>query len=1147
MGNLSEEQNELNSLKQALAAVKKARARLDVIEKSQREPIAIIGMSCRFPGAANSPEAFWRLLETGTDAISQVPADRWNSADLYDSDPAMPGKMNSRWGGFIDQIDQFDANFFGISPREATQMDPQQRLVLEIAWEAIENSGLTKDELAGSKTGVYIGVHSHSADYTLRQYSDPSAIDIYTGTGTAHNVIAGRLAYLFDLRGPSMTVDTACSSSLVAVHLACQSLRSNESQMALVAGVNLMLSPEFTIAASKMHMLAPDGRCKAFDAQANGFVRGEGCGVIVLKRLSDALAHGDNIIALIRGSALNQDGRTNGLTAPNGLSQQQVVRQALENAAVGPSEIGFVEAHGTGTSLGDVIELDALGTIFDRENRNGKPCFLGSAKTNIGHLEGAAGIAGLIKAVLSLQKRMIPPLVHFKNLNPNISLKNTSLVVPSTLQPWQEARKRFAAVSSFGWSGTNAHVVLEEAPPADSKFSSASTNPYLLPLSAHAPEALRDLARSYSSFLTQASPSDLADVCYTASCRRTHHANRLALVGASSDELINKISAFLQENLPVEISRIDDQAKIVFVFPGQGSQWLGMGRELLKQNQVFRETLQRCEQAIQPWVDWSLTEQLGLDEDSPNYRLNEISVIQPILFAFEIALSAVWRSWGIEPHAVIGHSMGEVAAAYIAGALRLEDAAHVICRRSQLMQRTSGRGGMAVVGISIVEANQLIQGLEDRISVAVNNSPRSTVLSGDPQALEEIMEELARRDIFCRRVRVDVASHSPQMDPLRAELVEALRDIKPQAAHIPFFSTVTEEVSHGATLNAEYWGRNLRQPVQFGSMIQKLLDADHSVFIEMSPHPILLTSIQEVSIELNKSSTEVASLRRDQPELTSLLGELGLLYRLGYPIDWKKLYPTGGRVVSLPAYPWQHESFWLEVEASTNSFARTIAGDKQSQHAVLGQEIELAVQNGQRTWEFELSPRKFPFMYDHKLQGLAILAASNFLEMALAATEVEFGDSPAMLTEIEFQHPLVLPSENRSIPFQFHLVKLEEEDGWAFQVFSRRNQAWTRHIVGRAVPSADTPKEHPIRLEDLRSRCVNQIQREAFYTWLENNHIAIGRNIQNVTKVGYSPGEVLGLLEINEGAEQSTDIHRLRLAVLDGCFQLSAAATPEFA
>ncbi|MEK7326261.1 MAG: beta-ketoacyl synthase N-terminal-like domain-containing protein, partial [Chloroflexota bacterium] len=553
--------DQATQLRRALAAIKELRAKLESVERARTEPIAIVGLGCRFPGA-NSPEAFWQLLQNGVDAIAEVPADRWDVDALFDPDPTAPGKISTRWGGFLKDVDQFDPHFFGISPREAAYMDPQQRLLLEVAWEALEDAGQTKEGLAGSRTGVFVGIHSHSADYCLLQFADPARMDFYTGTGTAHNVVSGRLSYLFDLQGPNVAVDTACSSSLVALHLAVQSLRNGECGLALAGGINLILSPEFTIAASRMHMLAPDGRCKAFDAGADGFVRGEGCGVVVLKRLSDALADGDNILAVIRGTATNQDGHTNGLTAPNGLSQQAVIRRALENAGVAASQISYVEAHGTGTPLGDPIEVEALAEVIGQPRPDGNVCALGSVKTNVGHLEGAAGIAGLIKVVLALQNEAIPPHLHFKELNPHIALANTPFVIPVEGRAWPASgEQRYAGLSSFGWSGTNAHVVVEEAPRPQlvrsGDFSRQATTEvvttvvttnkaYLLPFSAHSPEALKAMARAYHDLLFTDNCS-LHDLCYTASLRRTHHEYRLAVAGRSRAELVEQIDAFLKD------------------------------------------------------------------------------------------------------------------------------------------------------------------------------------------------------------------------------------------------------------------------------------------------------------------------------------------------------------------------------------------------------------------------------------------------------------------------------------------------------------------------------------------------------------------------------------------------------------------------
>jgi acyl transferase domain-containing protein/acyl carrier protein len=1065
MSSTPENQNELSQLKQALAALKKARTRLDAIETSQKEPIAIIGMSCRFPGGANSPDEFWRLLESGTDAISQVPSDRWNIDELYDSDPAAPGRMNSRWAGFIDQIDQFDANFFGIAPREAAQMDPQQRLVLEVAWEALEDAGLTKTDLAGSQTGVYVGVHSHSTDYVLHQYADPEAIDIYTGTGTAHNVIGGRLAYLFDLRGPTLTVDTACSSSLVATHLACQSLRARESQMAIVAGVNLILSPEFTIAASKMHMLAPDGRCKAFDAQANGFVRGEGCGVVILKRLSDALATGDNILALIKGSAINQDGHTNGLTAPNGLSQQQVIKRALENSGVEPSQIGYIEAHGTGTSLGDVIELESLAAIFGQRKHDQSPCYLGSAKTNIGHLEGGAGIAGLIKTVLSLRKKSIPPVVHFKKLNPNVSLENTPLTIPVELQPWKVDQKRFAGISSFGWSGTNAHVVLQEAPTESilESTSGETDHVYLLPLSAQSKQSLHALAQAYQEFLFSEKDINLKDICYTSSVRRTSHEHRLTVTGRTHQDLSEQINGFIQgkslSRTSVGYADPDHSHRIAFVFPGQGSQWIGMGQQLLAKESAFRDAILECEKAIGLYTDWKLTEQL---ENTSSSRLDEIDVIQPTLFAIQVAVAALWRSWGIEPDAVIGHSMGEIAAAHIAGALDLENAARIICTRSRLLRRVSGKGVMAVVGLSLDEAQQAVANYVDQLSVAVSNSPRSTVLSGDPGAMEELFEELRLKNIFYRLVKVDVASHSPQMDPLLSDLISELHGLQSNAATIPFYSTVIGNINAASSFDESYWADNLRRPVLFSKMIEKLAQDNHTIFIEISPHAILLPAIEETLHHLNKRGEIIPSLLRDDEEQATILSSLGKLYTVGYPVDWKRQYPNG-RLVSLPSYAWDHQRYWVKSAPKREVIvqrdeSQTLVDEN---HPLLGVRLPSLAHSPKSTiWQTRLDASFRNYLKDHNIED-AVKA------MVFAGTNCLFGEKAHLITQSNLYTPLALDASNESI---VQLILTEENNASvSYQLYEKltgHKDSWSKLADGQVeIGKVDASWFYNIRWE----------------------------------------------------------------------------------
>jgi epothilone polyketide synthase E len=909
---------EATQLRQALDALTKMRVRLEAAERAKAEPIAIVGIGCRFPGGADDPESFWSLVMERRDAVTEVPADRWDAATLYDPDPLAEGKSSTRWGGFLEGIDRFDASFFGISPREAARMDPQQRLLLEVAWNAFEDAGLSPAGLAGQSAGVFVGVHSHSADYWALQANDSGGLDPYAGTGTSHSVLAGRLSYLLDLHGPSLAVDTACSSSLVAVHLACQALRAGECELALAAGVNVILTPQFTLAASRMQMLAADGRCKPFDARADGFVRGEGCGVVVLKRLTDALAAGDPIRAVIRGSGVNQDGRTNGLTAPSGPAQSALIRSVLASAGVAGREIGYVEAHGTGTPLGDPIEVEGLATALGGRGDEER-CYLGSVKANVGHLEGAAGIAGLIKATLVVQHGMIPPQAQFGRLNPHISLEGTGLSIPTEPRAWPaESCPRRAGVSSFGWSGTNAHVVVEQAPAAAAS-TLGEPEPRLLVVSARSREALHEVLRRYRNFLS-ISAAPLDDIAYTAALRRAHHPYRSVIVAHTNGEAAGGLQALLESGQITNPGGVPGTPRVVFVFPGQGSQWLGMGRGLLRSSPAFGRAVEACDQALREHVRWSLVDQLTAEETAS--RLGEIDVVQPVLWAVQVALAAHWRACGIEPAAVVGHSMGEIAAAHVAGALTLSDAASVIGCRSRLMKTLSGRGRMALVELSRADAEQALRGHEGHLSVAVLNGPRSTVISGDPAALETVLGGLRARGVFCREVSVDVASHSPQVDALLPALRAELRHLAPQVGTIPMYSTVTGRFSVGSDLGADYWARNLREPVRFGATVEALVRSGHTTFLEISPHPLLTPAVEDTLASVGMAGTVVGSLRRHENEAAAMLHSLGALWAAGCSVAWERVFPTRRPPVALPAYPWQRERYWIaRAESPTEPFA----------------------------------------------------------------------------------------------------------------------------------------------------------------------------------------------------------------------------------
>ncbi|UXA07681.1 SDR family NAD(P)-dependent oxidoreductase [Mycobacterium sp. SMC-2] len=910
------------------------------------EPIAIIGIGCRFPGA-DGPAAFWQLLADGVDAISEIPPDRWDADAFYDADPSAPGTSVTRRAGFVPGIDKFDFAFFGISPRESAQMDPQQRLVLEVAWEALEDAGQVPERLAGSDTGVFVGIST--TDYANLRAGQLELVDAYTGTGNALSIAANRLSYFYDFHGPSMAIDTACSSSLVAVHLACRSLRDGECSLALAGGVNVILSPALMINFTKARLMAPDGRSKTFDAGADGYVRGEGAGMVVLKPLSRALADNDPIYAVIRGTAINQDGRTNGLIAPSRQSQEAVLAAAYRRAGLSPGTAQYVEAHGTGTFLGDAIEANALGTVLGEGRPPGSPCMIGSVKTNIGHLEAAAGVAGLIKVALALQHKAIPPSLNFVEPNPEIPFDSLPVRVAQTLTPWPENGGRaVASVSSFGMGGTNAHAVLTEAPQVRSAVPAPGAAPdraELLPLSARSPEALAALADRYESAL--ASGVGLADLCYTAGARRGHLEHRLAVVADSPAAMSESLAAYRNGQSRPGISagqcRPGERSDVVFVFPGQGSQWVGMGQRLQAQEPVFREALAACDRALKPCLGSSVLEALAEDTE-----LTDIGLIQPAIFAVQVALAALWRSWGVEPTAVVGHSMGEVAAAHVAGALSLDDAARVICTRALMLRTVRGRGTMMAAELSLVEAQELIAGREGEVAIAASNSHRSTVLSGDQTVLAELMEVLQQRDRFCRWVDVDVAAHSPQMDALVPALRAGLAGLRATAPAIPIYSTVTGDLLTDRLSDADYWAENLRSSVHFSPALRGLLEGGHDTVVEISPHPVLLTSIREDADDMRRSCTSLPSMRRDDGGRATALASLGTLYTLGQPVAWEQLYPSGSHFVAAPTYPWQRVHSWMDGGTTITAASGTSADLLQQ---APGDTTEKA---GLRDWMYQL-------------------------------------------------------------------------------------------------------------------------------------------------------------------------------------------------
>jgi acyl transferase domain-containing protein/acyl carrier protein len=1122
--------------------------------RPEKEPIAIIGIGCRFAGAA-SPMAFWQMLRGGVDAIRPLPEGRFDLDAVYDPTPGKPGKIISREGGFIDPVDEFDATFFGISPREARRLDPQQRLLLEVAWEALEDAGQVPANLAESRTGVFIG--ACSSDFEDIQYylRDRTEIDFYVATGTARAVISGRLSYMFDLRGPSLTVDTACSSSLVAVHLACNSLWGGESSLALAGGVNLILLPEMTMSFSRAKMLAADSRCKFADSRADGFVRSDGVGVVVLKPLSLAQADNDPIYAVIRGTAVNNDGRGNGLlTTPSQRGHEAVLREAYLNAGVSPGSVKYVEVHGTGTSVGDPIEVRSLGAVLSEGRAEGDACLIGSVKSNIGHTEGAAGVAGLIKAALCLKHRAVPPSLHLERPNPSIPWDEIPLKVVREFTTFAEnSGPVVAGVSSFGISATNAHVVLEERPSAltPAGESAPSEDAHLLTLSAPNQEALDSVVRSYIEF-TKGASEDIGDVCYSTNVRRSHHSHRLALVVSSYEEMADKLAAYLRMETRAGMSsgeKLDgSQPRIVFVFPGQGTQWTGMGRTLFESEPVFRAAIERCEKAIMRHADWSLTGELMADEWRS--RLSEIHVVQPCLFAIQVALAELWRSWGVVPDAIAGQSMGEVAAAHVAGALSLEDAAKLICRRSLLLNRIKGKGAMCVVGLSFDETQRILAGYEEHVSIAVSSSPTSTVISGDTACVEEVMALLHGRDVFCQAIKVDAASHSPQVDCLREELLRSLDGITPKPALVPIYSTVTAGPSDDLSFDAEYWVRNLREPVLFSAAVERLLKDNHNIFLEVSPHPALLGSIQQSLRHHGREGLTVASLRRDESERAAMLASLGAIHAVGYTVDWIKTHRRKGNCVQLPSYPWQRERFPLGLSdtAAGRVESRSASRIKSASHHLLSDPaIRSAAHPGTYIWDIELGADQFPYLKDHCVQGIIVFPAAAYIEMALAAAKEIFGDGSHALENLSFKKALHLdPAGPRQIQF---VVTPEGFGRAAFQFFSLRDgggqHAWDLHAWGTIldVNSQAAPPQN-LSPESIQSRCEEYLSQSEHYRELADRGLQYGASFRGVEHLWRRDGEAIALISIRNDSSTNSGKYVIHPALLDACFQALAAALP---
>ncbi|MPZ81287.1 MAG: acyltransferase domain-containing protein [Actinophytocola sp.] len=1000
----------------------------------------MVGIGCRLPGEVNSPAGFWDLLAAGRETTGPAPEERWQwYRDLSpEHDSALQRVVGS--GSFLSDIGAFDAEFFGLSPREAELMDPQQRILLETAWEALEHAGLPPRDLAGSDTGVYVGVCT--GDYGRRLLEDLPSIDAWSGIGAATCALANRISYALDLRGPSLVTDTACSASLVALHLACQSLRAGESTVAIAAGVNLIVSPGETLSLDAAGALSPDGRCKPFDAAADGYGRSEGCGVLVLKRLPDAQRDGDRILALVRGSAVNQDGRTNGIMAPSGPAQEHVMRRACEQAAVDPATVDYVEAHGTGTRLGDPLEAAALSAVYGAGRAADEPCLLGSVKSNIGHLEGAAGVAGVIKAVLALDKAEIPASL-LSRLNPDIEWVHNGMRVATERTSWPErAHPRRATVSGFGYGGTVAHILLEQAPVTEPVRPGPDDAHRLFPLSAGSPTALHRYAGRLADWLGGAgAQAPLGSVGHTLAHRRSPLAHRAVVAAAGGDDLRAKLRHLADggptEGLVTGAHFPGEGPGPVWVFSGHGSQWPGMGRELLKSEPAFAAVIDELTPVF--------TEEIGF---SPRQALVDgdfdgVDRIQTMIFAMQVGLAAVWRSYGGAPSAVIGHSVGEIAAAVSCGALSLPDGARLICRRSLLLRRVAGKGAMAMVGMPFAEVERRLADRAD-IVAAISSSPHSTVVSGDPAAVREVAGEWEGAGLMVRQVASDVAFHSPQMDQLLTELAAAAADLTPHPPDVPMYRTAVADPRSARSLDGTYWAENLRAPVRLTSAVAAAVEDGHRAFLEISPHPVVAHSINECLTDQDEAEVFVGwTLRRDRPEDETLLEAIAAAHCNGLAVDWSRLQPAGD-LVALPTRTWEHRSHWREPESRTPGMARR--HDVRS-HTLLGSPTAIAGTE-LRVWHTSLDDANRPYPGSHALNETEIVPAAVFVATFMDARPAE---SDTALTEVTMSRPL-MTAELRDV----QVVR----DGEQLRLASRAaddDGDWTIHATATVPAAVSSP------------------------------------------------------------------------------------------
>lgn len=1065
--------------------------------------MAIVGISARAPGA-DTVDELWRLLIDGRDPIGEVDREGWPTGDRSDGGEAERG---ARYAGLMTDVASFDAAFFRIPHEEARRMDPQQRLLLQGVWEALEDAGVVPDRLRGSRTGVYLGISNN--EYARRQLGSIEGAHALTPTANALSTAANRVSYLFDLRGPSLAVDTACSSSLVAVHLAVRALRAGECDLAVVAGVNLLLEADTSVSLARGGLLSPDGRCRPFDAGANGYVRSEGCLVVVLKPVRRALADGDRIYAVILGSAVNQDGRSNGLTAPNPAAQEAVLAAAYRDAGVPPTDVRYVECHGTGTLLGDPIEARALGAVVGPGRTDG-PCLIGSVKSNLGHLEAAAGIAGLVKVALAMHHGRLPGNLHYRAANPHIDLDRLGLRVVDAVTAWPGEGPALAGVSSFGFGGTNAHVVLGGPPSSAAPAVAAEpvTGPLVVPVSARHPAALAAAAGALADRIAELTAADLPAVATTAARHRTHHPVRLAVVGSTPDELVAQLRDAAGAATPAGRRAVDPAAPVVFLFPGQTSHRPAALLALAERDERVAATLRRCDEVVAELAGWSLMELLRRPDAED--ALRDTVVAQPVTVATQLALAAMWQGFGVRPRAVLGHSLGEVSAAAVAGALSLAQAMRVAVARGRAIAPTIGTGRMLALTVGETAADALVREAGGRIAVATVNGPDAVVLSGDAAVLEQIRADREAAGQLARWIPVDYPSHSPWMATAADELAELLADLRAAPPRIPFWSTVTAAPLRSAP-DAEYWAQNLRSPVRFAAALAPVLDAGVLAFVELGPHPVLRTPVRQVAAARGTEAVFVPSMERDTDPVRQVRDGLARLYEAGVDPRWERFTPRGPRI-SLPGYPWRRERHWL---------ARPVAGQRPAAgaHPLLGTRMDLADAGDRERWELVVGGEPPAVTAGHLVDGRVVMPAAGYVELALAAGRQLGITGPIEVRELRFHALLRLDDGPRWIqvvaaPAVGALDRPDPRPGYAIRVLAKAggDDGWRLYATGTVAAAPDDEPADADELLTAAGRCDQPVSVPAMYAALRAGGLEYGPEYRLLAEVSRGTDAATGTL-----------------------------------